>query len=81
MLPKSLASYQIPVIAFEREAEHICSVTTDNYMGALHIASLLIRDHCDVLIHINADVLKIIPAYNRIQHLKTPVKNIMCLMN
>ena len=29
---EKLASYQIPVIAIEREAEHICSVTTDNYM-------------------------------------------------
>ena len=64
---EKLASYQIPVIAIEREAEHICSVTTDNYMGALQAASLLIRDHCDVLIHINADVPKIIPAYNRIR--------------
>ena len=64
---EKLASYQIPVIAIEREAEHICSVTTDNYMGALQAASLLIRDHCDVLIHINADVSKIIPAYNRIR--------------
>ena len=36
-------------------------------MGALQAASLLIRDHCDVLIHINADVPKIIPAYNRIR--------------
>lgn len=64
---EKLASYQIPVIAIEREAEHICSVTTDNYMGALQAASLLIHDHCDVLIHINADVPKIIPAYNRIR--------------
>ncbi len=36
-------------------------------MGALQAASLLIRDHCNVLIHINADVPKIIPAYNRIR--------------
>ena len=43
---EKLASYQIPVIAIEREAEHICSVTTDNYMGALQAASLLIRDSC-----------------------------------
>ena len=32
---EKLASYQIPVIAIEREAEHICGVTSDNYMGAL----------------------------------------------
>ena len=28
-----------------REAEHICSVTTDNYMGALQATSLLIRNN------------------------------------
>ena len=50
---EKLASYQIPVIAIEREAEHISSVNTDNYMGALQATSLLIRDKCDILIHIN----------------------------
>ena len=45
---EKLASYQIPVIAIEREAEHICGVTSDNYMGALQAATLLIRDKCDV---------------------------------
>ena len=58
---EKLASYQIPVIAIEREAEHICGVTSDNYMGALQAATLLIRDKCDVLIHVNADVPKSIP--------------------
>ena len=79
---EKLASYQIPVIAIEREAEHICSVTTDNYMGALQAASLLIRDKCDVLIHINADVPKIHSCLQPNSCLsRTPVKNIMCLMN
>lgn len=63
---EKLASYQIPVIGIEREAEHISSVTTDNYMGALQATSLLIRDQCEVLIHINNDVPKGIPAYKRI---------------
>lgn len=64
---EKLASYHIPVIAIEREAEHICSVTTDNYMGALQATSLLIRNKCDILLHINVDVSKDIPAYNRIR--------------
>ncbi len=62
-----LASYQIPVIAIEREAEHICSVTTDNYMGGVQATSLLIRNHCDILIHLNTDVPTYIPAYERIR--------------
>ena len=64
---EKLASYNIPVIAIEREAEHISSVNTDNYMGALQATSLLIRDKCDILIHINVNVNKSIPAYDRIR--------------
>ena len=36
--------------SIEREAKHICSVDTDNYMGGLQATSLLIRNHCDILI-------------------------------
>ena len=64
---EKLASYNIPVIAIEREAEHISSVNTDNYMGALQATSLLIRDKCDILIHINVNVKKTVPAYDRIR--------------
>ena len=67
---EKLASYQIPVIAIEREAEHISSVNTDNYMGALQATSLLIRDKCDILIHINLNVTKSAPAYDRIRAFK-----------
>ena len=63
---EELLSYQIPIIAIEREAEHISSVNTDNYMGALQATSLLIRDKCDILIHINVNVNKSAPAYDRI---------------
>ena len=46
---KQLSSYQIPIVAIEREAEYISSVTTDNYMGALQATTLLIRDKCCLL--------------------------------
>lgn len=64
---EDLASYHIPVVAIEREAEHICSVTTDNYMGAVQAASLLIHNNCDILIHINVPVPEKVPAFRRIQ--------------
>ena len=64
---EKLASYHIPIVAIEREAEHICSVNTDNYMGAVQAATLLIRNQCEILIHVNVPVPKQIPAYNRIR--------------
>lgn len=64
---EELASYHIPVVAIEREAEHICSVNTDNYMGAVQAASLLIHNNCDILIQINVPVPEKVPAFRRIQ--------------
>lgn len=61
-----LAKCNIPIVAIEREAKHICSVDTDNYMGGLQATSLLIRNHCDILIHVNVPVPENVPAHNRI---------------
>ncbi len=64
---KELSAYHIPIVAIEREDKHICSVNTDNYMGAVQATSLLIRNKCEILIHINVPVPEEIPAYNRIR--------------
>lgn len=64
---KELASYNIPIVAIEREAEYICSVNTDNYMGAVQATSLLVKSGCDILIHINANIPEYIPSYGRIK--------------
>lgn len=64
---KELASYQIPIVTIEREDQHVCSVNTNNYMGATQAASLLAKHDCDILIHINSDIPKDRPAYGRIQ--------------
>ena len=73
---EKLASYQIPIIAIEREAEHISSVNTDNYKGALQATSLLIRDKCDILIHINVNVKKSARLMTVSELLRKLVKNI-----
>ena len=62
-----LASYHIPIVTIEREDQYTCSVNTDNYLGGVQAASLLYKNHCDVLIHINVDVPPQVPAYGRIQ--------------
>ncbi len=64
---EELASYNIPLVVIEREDRHVNSINTDNYMGAVQATSLLIRNHCDVLLHINSPVAKDIPSYGRIQ--------------
>ena len=64
---KELASYNIPIVTIEREDEYVCSVNTDNYMGAVQVASLLIKSGCDILLHINSPVPENVPAYGRIK--------------
>lgn len=64
---EELASYNIPIVTIEREDRYTCSVNSDNYMGAVQATSLLYKNNCDVLIHMNADIDKNIPAYGRIQ--------------
>ena len=67
---KELASYHIPLVTIEREDQYVCSVNTDNYMGALQASRHLINKGCDVLIHINSDIASDKPAYGRIQGFK-----------
>lgn len=62
-----LASYQIPVVGIEREDQHISSVNTDNYMGGTQAASLLKKNGCDVLIHVNSRIDDSVPASGRIR--------------
>ena len=64
---KELASYHIPLVTIEREDRFTCSVNTDNYMGGLQAASLLYKNHCDILIHGTADISPEVPAYGRIK--------------
>lgn len=64
---QELAQYNIPIVAIEREDACICSVNTDNYMGGIQATSLLQKNGCDVLIHMNSRITDIVPAYGRIR--------------
>lgn len=64
---KELAELSIPIVTIEREDEHVCSVNTDNYVGAVQAVNLLASHNCEVLIHINSPTLPAVPAYGRIQ--------------
>ena len=67
---EELAEYNIPIVTIEREDKYVCSVNTDNHMGAVQAASLLVKSGCDMLVHINSDVAPDVPAYGRITGFK-----------
>ena len=62
-----LASYNIPIVTIEREDQYVSSVNTDNYMGGVQATSLLAKTGADILIHINADISRQTPSYERIR--------------
>ena len=64
---EELASFNIPIVTIEREDRYVSSVNTDNYMGAVQATSLLIKNQCDVLVHINSVFPSDVPAYGRIK--------------
>lgn len=64
---QELASYNIPTVTIEREDQYTCSVNTDNYMGAVQAASLLFKNNCDILFHLNQQVSETTPGYQRIR--------------
>lgn len=68
---EELASYNIPIVSIEREAQFISSVNTNNHLGGVQATSHLIKNNCDILIHINNFVNEDIPAYGRIAGFKT----------
>lgn len=63
---QELAASNIPIVTIEREDQYVNSVNTDNYMGAVQATSLLVKNDCDILLHINSDVPKATPSYGRI---------------
>ena len=77
---EELASYKLPVVTIERECDHVCSVSTDNYLGGVQATSLLIRNKCDVILHINSIFPDTLPTYgnlgNTYQETLTQLKNI-----
>ena len=64
---QELASYNIPTVTIEREDQYACSVNTDNYMGAVQATSLLFKNNCDILFHLNQNVSEMTPGYQRIR--------------
>lgn len=64
---EELASFDLPIVTIEREDCYVNSINTDNYMGAVQATSLLMKNNCDILIHINSNVPEDIPSYGRIK--------------
>ena len=70
-----LKNYNIPIVAIEREAEHISSVNTNNYLRSSLATNTLIENNCEVLVHINSPLDEYVPSFGRIKAFKDNCKD------
>lgn len=63
---EQLESLTVPVITVERDAGNFMHINNDNFEGGRLAAELLIRNKCDVFIHINNDYDTAWPSFKRI---------------
>lgn len=63
---EDIASLPVPVITIERFGGNFMQINSDNFTGGKLAAELLLKNHCEVFIHINNDYSTIWPSFKRI---------------
>lgn len=61
-----IASLNIPVITIERSGGNFMQINSDNFTGGKLAAELLLRNRCEVFIHINNGYTTMWPSFKRI---------------
>ncbi len=62
-----LARFRIPVVGIEREDRYISSVSTDNHVGGVQAAKMLIENGCEEFIVLNSPTAAGVPALGRVR--------------
>lgn len=62
-----LARFRIPVVGIEREDRYISSVSTDNHVGGVQAAKMLIENGCEEFIVLNSPTAADVPALGRVR--------------
>jgi len=73
--PEEIEKLPVPVIAIERIGGNFMQINSDNLTGGKLAAELLIKNNCDIFIHINNDYIEEWPAFKRILGFEFAVKN------
>lgn len=66
----------VPVISIERAGGNFKQINNDNFNGGKLAADLLIRNGCEVFIHINNDFREDFPSFKRILGFEYEVRNL-----
>jgi len=74
---KELEQLPVPVISVERTGGNFMQINNDNMSGGRLAAELLIKNKCEVFIHINNDYIEDWPAFKRIIGFEFAVKDFL----
>ena len=73
---QDIENLPVPVISIERVGGNFKQINNDNFTGGKLAASLLIRNKCEVFIHINNDFCEDWPSFKRILGFEYQVKDL-----
>lgn len=65
----------VPVISIERAGGNFMQIDNDNFTGGKLAGELLLKNNCDVFIHINDGYFEELPSFNRIIGFEITVKD------
>ena len=74
--PQEIEALPVPVISIERAGGNFKQINNDNFTGGKLAADLLIRNGCEVFIHINNDFREDWPSFKRILGFEYEVRNL-----
>lgn len=74
--PQEIESLPVPVISIERAGGNFKQINNDNFTGGKLAADLLIRNGCEIFIHINNDFKEDWPSFKRILGFEYEVRNL-----
>ncbi len=74
--PQDIEKLPVPVISVERTGGNFMQINNDNFTGGKLAANLLIRNGCEVFIHINNDFREDWPSFKRILGFEYEVRDL-----
>jgi len=74
--PQEIEALPVPVISIERIGGNFKQINNDNFTGGKLAGNLLIKNNCDVFLHINNDYQEEWPSFKRILGFELAVKGL-----
>ncbi len=74
--PEDIEALPVPVISIERVGGNFKQINSDNFTGGKLAGNVLIRNNCDVFVHVNNDYQEEWPSFKRILGFELAVRGL-----